>query len=639
MIKKLYPFLLIVATPVVLLLMANSGGSPGGKSGSIGDNGNTCTDCHSGSATTMSGWITTNVPTEGYTPGQTYTITATGTHSGVVKFGFELTVENSDGDKVGTLQLTEPTRTKFTNASQAVTHTAAGNVPSGNTNSWTMNWVAPSNVDGNVGIYAAFNAANGNGNTSGDVIYKSSIFISEVAPPPVLVSIVPNQAEQGDSFQATITGSNTAFAGNPTVSMSYSNNGFEIINATGVVVVSPTVIQAQFSIPSSASVGLWDVHVNDLDLDNGFTVNQAVPAILFMEPNFAHQGDSFSGTVFGENTGWSGTPSVFLSHTVNPDETITGTNVIVVSPTEITADFDVPADAMTGNYNVFVDGLSQSNGFTVLQAATPALTGIDPDNGEQGSLVMTTITAENTMFGGSDPLVSLSLHSNPAEIITASGVTVINNTTLQADFDLPYEATPGLWDLHVDDLVLTNTFTLVDVVPFLVGIEPDSALRGETVTTVITAADSRFTLSEPVIFLNNNEDPLETIAASSVTVINDFTAEAVFTVPASASTGFWDLNVDEMILDKAFTVLLVSGLGDLAADMLKIYPNPADQQFFIDNAKGSELSVYRTNGELVMKMMVMNEKQTVNISELSRGLYLVKIHMNGITRVEKLLVN
>jgi len=42
---------------------------------------------------------------------------------------------------------------------------------------------------------------------------------------------------------------------------------------------------------------------------------------------------------------------------------------------------------------------------------------------------------------------------------------------------------------------------------------------------------------------------------------------------------------------------------------------------------------------MVMKMMVMNEKQPVNISELSRGLYLVKIHMNGITRVEKLLVN
>jgi hypothetical protein len=273
MMKKFYPFLIVIAIPVILLLMSNSNGSPGGKTGSIGDNGNTCTQCHSGSAISIPYWITTNVPPEGYTPGQTYTITATGTHTGVVKFGFELTAENSQGAKVGTLLLTEPARTKFTNANKAVTHTSAGNVPSGSTNTWTMNWVAPSNVQGNVGIYAAFNAANGNGNTSGDVIYKSSMFISEYTPPPVLVSILPNEANQGESSQVTITGSNTQFAGNPSVYLSFSGNGFEMVNATNIVVVNSTEIQAEFAIPLLASAGWWDLHVNTLVLENSFTVN------------------------------------------------------------------------------------------------------------------------------------------------------------------------------------------------------------------------------------------------------------------------------------------------------------------------------------------------------------------------------
>jgi hypothetical protein len=637
--RRLYAFLIVLATPLIIILMANSSGSVGGKTGSIGDNGVTCTQCHTGTATTMMGWITTNVPADGYVPGQTYTITATGTHAGVVKFGFELTVENNQGDKVGTLQLTEPTRTKFTNGGQAVTHTAAGNVPSGNTNTWTMNWVAPSNVDGDVGIYAAFNAANGNGNTGGDVIYKSSIFISEFAPPPVLVSINPNQAEQGDTFLATITGSNTQFSGTPSVHMSFSGNPQEIINGSSVVVISPTVVQAQFSLPSSASVGLWDVHVNSLVLDNGFTVLEATPAILFMEPNFAHQGDSFSGTIHGENTSWSGTPSVYMTHTTNPDETITGTNVVVVSPTEITADFGIAGDAMTGNYNVFVDDLSQSNGFTVLQALTPALTGITPDNGEQGTMVMTTITAENTMFGGSEPSIFLALHANPAETIEAGSVTVLNNTTIQAAFDLPYPATPGLYDLHVDELMLANAFTVIDVIPFLVGIEPDSAQQGETVTTLITAADSRFTLTTPFVFLSFSGDPLQTIEASSLNVINDVTVEAVFPVPANATPGPWHVNVDEMVLENAFTVVLVSGLDDLGLENARIYPNPAHEQFYADNVKGGELSVYRTNGELILSMKVINDKQQVNISQLPRGLYLVKIQLNGITKVEKLLVN
>jgi len=637
--KKLYPLLLVIATPVVLFLMSNSTGSPGGKSGSIGDNGSTCTDCHGGTATPMSGWITTNIPAEGYTPGQTYTITATGTHSGVVKFGFELTVENDEGDKVGTLQLTDPTRTKFTNANQAVTHTAAGNIPSGNSNSWSMNWVAPSGVDGQVGIYAAFNAANGNGNNTGDIIYKSSIFVSENVPPPVLVSMVPNQAEQGDSFQATITGSNTNFSGNPSVSLSFSNNGFEIVNASSVVVVNSSTLQAQFSLPSNASVGLWDLHVNDLDLENAFTVLEAAPAIVFMEPNFAHQGDSFTGTIFGESTSWSGTPAVTLTYVNNPGIIITGTNVVVVNATQLTADFSIAADAQTGNYNVNVDDLTQSNGFTVLAGLQPALSSIVPDNAEQGSMVTTTITAENTMFEGNEPEVSLSLHSNPSESIIASSVTVIDNTTLEAEFDIPFEATPGNWDLHVDDLLLENSFTVTDVIPTLVSITPDTAPQGESVTTLITAADSRFTLNEPSVSLAFSGDPLETIAASSVNVLSDISVEAVFNIPSDASEGLWHLNVDDMVLENAFTVTIFIGIADNSINDARIYPNPANDRFFVESSLGSSITVFNTRGEEVVSIESSAMKQNVDISGLSKGLYLVRIKSEGREKTEKILVN
>lgn len=270
--KKSYPYLFVLVTPVILLLMSYSAGSPGGRTGSPGDNGNTCTQCHTGSATTMMGWITTNVPPNGYTPGQTYTISATGTHSGVVKFGFELTVEDSQDNKVGTLQITDPTRTKLINNNKAVTHTSNGTTPTGNSSSWSMNWVAPFGVPGNIGIYAAFNAANGNGTTSGDVIYKSSLFILLAPPPPVLASIVPNQAEQGETFTATITGTNTQFSGSPDVSLSFSANHQEIIPADSVTVLSPTVIQAQFSILDDSSPGFWDLNVDDLMLSEAFEV-------------------------------------------------------------------------------------------------------------------------------------------------------------------------------------------------------------------------------------------------------------------------------------------------------------------------------------------------------------------------------
>ncbi|OYT11864.1 MAG: hypothetical protein B6I18_02720 [Bacteroidetes bacterium 4572_112] len=69
----------------------------------MGDGGKTCTTCHGGSATNKANWISSNIPSTGYIAGQTYTITVSGTHSGVSRFGFEATAENNTGAKVGTI--------------------------------------------------------------------------------------------------------------------------------------------------------------------------------------------------------------------------------------------------------------------------------------------------------------------------------------------------------------------------------------------------------------------------------------------------------------------------------------------------------------------------------------------------------
>lgn len=154
-------------------------GSPGGKTGSPGDGGSTCTDCHSGNATTVSNWITTNVPVSGYVPGQTYTITASAIHSGAEKYGFEITSEDLSSNKVGTMVITDAGQTKKVNANRAVTHTPTGTTPVGGGKSWSFDWTAPAAGTGTVRFYAAFNAANGDGNNTGDVIYLSSQSVFE----------------------------------------------------------------------------------------------------------------------------------------------------------------------------------------------------------------------------------------------------------------------------------------------------------------------------------------------------------------------------------------------------------------------------------------------------------------------------
>lgn len=273
--KRIYKVLPIIALPAILLLYSYSSGSPGGKSGSTGDGGSTCTDCHAGTAQSQLGWITTNIPAEGFIPSETYTIVATGTHSGVAKFGFELTAENAFGDKTGDLSITEPGRTKFTNANKAVTHTSGGTAPSGNSNSWSMEWTAPASAPTVVKFNAAFNAANGNGMTSGDVIYTSLISYNLYIPPnPQITGVEPDHEQQGYEGELNITGDETEWtSGVSDVRFVFHDNNNIFFAASQITVNSDNLLTVNVSIPEDIEIGEYDVYVDDLILENGFVVD------------------------------------------------------------------------------------------------------------------------------------------------------------------------------------------------------------------------------------------------------------------------------------------------------------------------------------------------------------------------------
>lgn len=172
---KIYIPLALFGMFTLLSATLRSNGSPGKKTGSPLDGGS-CTDCHGGAVSTVN-WISTNIPTSGYNPGETYVVTAEALGS-TPRIGFEITAENGSA-KQGTFAVTDASRTKLTNASKAITHTLSGLTPSAGKNTWEMNWTAPAAGTGNVTFYAAFNVADGNGGTSGDQIFASTLQVSE----------------------------------------------------------------------------------------------------------------------------------------------------------------------------------------------------------------------------------------------------------------------------------------------------------------------------------------------------------------------------------------------------------------------------------------------------------------------------
>ena len=208
--KKLFFTLTCILGFVVTLFQFNSttgstSGAPAGYANDPASGQNNCTNCHAGTAivaTPNTASITTNIPSGGYIPGQTYTITATVIYSGRSKFGFEIAAQSSNGATRGIIIVTNTAQTKLVN-NNYITHTSGGTSGTGS-KTWTFNWVAPAAGSGTVGFYGAFNASNGNGNTLGDIIYITSTSVQENA-----CFISPSITSSADTIcpldQATLT--------------------------------------------------------------------------------------------------------------------------------------------------------------------------------------------------------------------------------------------------------------------------------------------------------------------------------------------------------------------------------------------------------------------------------------------------
>jgi len=154
-------------------------GSPGGKTGSPMDNSD-CTSCHNIQGTTVTTThISSNIPSNGYIPGNTYIITANLNASGPL--GFEITCEeNTSNTKTGTLFNTDPITTQLVNNGNAITHTTAGN----SLNTWSFDWEAPSIGTGDITFYGAFIVAGYPiGSNTGDYLTLSTLSISEYTIP------------------------------------------------------------------------------------------------------------------------------------------------------------------------------------------------------------------------------------------------------------------------------------------------------------------------------------------------------------------------------------------------------------------------------------------------------------------------
>ncbi len=191
---------LLLAIVGVQSAFASSGGPPDGRSNAPGE-GN-CTGCHntfplnSGAGTLAIGGFDGT-----YSPGQQYQIEVQLADPDAQRWGFQFTVLDGSDNSVGTLMSVDGTTQTSTGGPFGRTyaeHTSAGTFPgTPGSASWLVDWTAPAAGTGDVTIYVAGNAANGNFNNSGDRIYASTLALIEdddtaVDSKPLLALLLEN---------------------------------------------------------------------------------------------------------------------------------------------------------------------------------------------------------------------------------------------------------------------------------------------------------------------------------------------------------------------------------------------------------------------------------------------------------------
>jgi hypothetical protein len=260
--KKLIPFSIACLVIAIAGIMnapethSRPEGAPALASGAPADNNSTCatSGCHSGTASDRDNLITSTVPSTGYIPGETYTMTVSITEAGISRWGFQATAQNSNGDLQGTYTLTNAAQTRLaagTGGNKYVTHTTAGNSGSTGSKTWSFDWTAPSAGTGVVNFYTAVMASNNNGGTAGDLVYKDQLVIEEdlTASASSISSVLSFSVFPNPSSGQEIV---------VTASKSSQPSRLVIYNALGGIVKSETFDSAQHKVDvSKIPAGLY----------------------------------------------------------------------------------------------------------------------------------------------------------------------------------------------------------------------------------------------------------------------------------------------------------------------------------------------------------------------------------------------
>ncbi len=165
------------------------GGPPSGRTGGPANGGSTCRSCHG--STIGTGSVEILGAPDNYQANGVYDLAVRVSDPTKLGAGFQISVEDSTGNHIGTLSLIDPANTQLNTAFyvdqtfDGVAAAVSGWAANGNSASFPVRWTAPSTDMGTVTFWAAGNAINNNFSSTSDIIYLTSKSASFASVPAV----------------------------------------------------------------------------------------------------------------------------------------------------------------------------------------------------------------------------------------------------------------------------------------------------------------------------------------------------------------------------------------------------------------------------------------------------------------------
>jgi hypothetical protein len=114
--------------------------------------------------------------------------------------------------------------------------------------------------------------------------------------------------------------------------------------------------------------------------------------------------------------------------------------------------------------------------------------------------------------------------------------------------------------------------------------------------------------------------------------LSTYTGEQVYIAVQCVTSDAFIFMVDDIVIDEGVNV------SDAEVKEISIYPNPANDVVNIANAENAKISIVNMLGQRVISQTANSDRETINVSDLSNGTYIIRIEDGNEVITQKLNV-